>query len=250
MSLAAGPGSSSAASALRLVMLLAERGSIRVTEAARELGVSAPTAYRLLALLCHMGLAAQQADRSYVPGPGFARLSMGQSFPETLRMVVRSHLRRVADTTGETSHLMVREGQTVRFLISAEGPGALRVASREGVILPAHKTSGGKALLAEMPPAELRALYPGGVIDPGRPGKPDLSALLRELHSVRQQRFALNIDESEPGISAVGIVLRHRHGQAVGALSVSAPSSRFRGDRVVHLVGALREAASDIAFSL
>jgi DNA-binding IclR family transcriptional regulator len=240
--------SASAASALRLVTLLAERGSIRVTEAAHELEVSPSTSYRLLALMCELGFAVQESDRSYTPGPAFVRLSLAQSAPETLRLIVRSHLERLAATVGETSHLMVREGGvSVRFLLSAEGPGALKVASREGALLPAHKTSGGKALLAELSPAELGELYPEGVVDPLGGPVVSLEALSRELHKVQRQRFAINIEESEPGIAAVGVALRHRSGQPVAALSISVPTIRFRQERVGELVEALHAVAQELA---
>ena len=242
--------SASAASALRLVTLLAERGSIRVTEAAHALEVSPSTSYRLLALMCELGFAVQESDRSYTPGPAFVRLSLSQSAPENLRLIVRSHLERLAATVGETSHLMVREGVLVRFLLSAEGPGALKVASREGALLPAHKTSGGKALLAELSPAELRELYPDGVLDPVGGHAVTLDSLSRELRKVQGQRFAINIEESEPGISAVGVALRHRNGQPVAALSISVPTIRFQQERVGELVDALHAVALELAAKL
>ncbi|MFG1821806.1 IclR family transcriptional regulator C-terminal domain-containing protein [Microbispora bryophytorum] len=58
---------------------------------------------------------------------------------------------------------MVLQGNGVRFVDGVEGPQALHVGSRIGMLLPAHVTSGGKALLAELPDEELRALYPRGV---------------------------------------------------------------------------------------
>jgi DNA-binding IclR family transcriptional regulator len=242
--------SASAASALRLVTLLAARGSIRVTDAAHELGVSPSTSYRLLALMCHLGFAVQEPDRSYTPGPAFVRLGLAQSAPESLRLIVRSHLEQLAATVGETSHLMVREGVSVRFLLSAEGPGPLKVASREGALLPAHKTSGGKALLAELSPAELGELYPDGVPDPLDGQAVSLDALSRELRKVQRQRFAMNIEESEQGIAAVGVALRHRSGQPVAALSISVPTFRFRQERVGELVDALHAVAQELTAKL
>ena len=51
---------------------------------------------------------------------------------------------------GETCHLGTLEGNHVRFLAVAEPDVAVRVVSRLGKTLPAHCTSTGKALLAEM----------------------------------------------------------------------------------------------------
>ncbi|MGW1668107.1 IclR family transcriptional regulator domain-containing protein [Streptomyces sp. NPDC002324] len=55
--------------------------------------------------------------------------------------------------------MMVLEGNRIRFLDGVEGAQALRVSFRTGLLLPAHATSGGKALLAELPPERLRARY-------------------------------------------------------------------------------------------
>jgi len=239
--------SASAAHALRLVTLLAERGRLRVTEAAAELGVSASTSHRLLALMCQLGFAVQEPNRSYLPGPAYVRLNLAPSAPDTLRLLVRGHLERLAERVGETCHLMVLDGTSVRFLVSAEGPSALRVASREGALLPAHATSGGKAMLAEMSPEELLELFPEGILDPVSRRVVTIQTLTRELRKVRQQHFAVNVEESEPGISAIGAAIYHRSGSPVAALSISSPAFRFRKERIGGLVDALHATAREIS---
>lgn len=239
--------SNSAAHALRLVTLLAERGQMRVTEAAQELGISPATAHRLLALMCQLGFAVQEPNRSYLPGPAYVRLNLAPSAPDTLRLLVRGHLEQMALTVGETCHLMVLDGTSVRFLASVEGPGALRVASREGVLLPAHATSGGKALLAEMTRDELAELFPDGILDHTTKRIVTASTLLRQLRKVREQRFAINVEESEPGISAVGAAVYHRSGSPVAALSISTPAFRFHKERIAELVAALHDTARQIS---
>ena len=62
---------------------------------------------------------------------------------------------------GETCHLMVLEGNGVRFIDSVEGKHVLRVGSRVGRLLPANRTSGGKALLAEPLPRRPGRAAPG-----------------------------------------------------------------------------------------
>lgn len=80
-----------------------------------------------------------------------------------LLTIARPHLEHLANTVSETTHLMVLEGNGARFLDGVEGPQALRVSYRTGTLLPAHVTSGGKALLAALPADRLRALYPNGL---------------------------------------------------------------------------------------
>lgn len=238
--------SASASNALRLVLMLGERGRVRVTDVAQKLCVSPSTAYRLLAALSHYGFATQDEGRSYVQGPAYARLRLSPSDQGTVQLIVSPHLTKLSATVGETTHLMILEGTSVRFIFSAEGPGALRVSSRLGMVLPAHSTSGGKALLAELANAELRKLYPDGI--PRTPGSKikTVDDLIKALAVVRKQKFAENFDESEPGITAVGVAVHHHSGAPVAALSISTPTVRYRPEHVTDLVKHLRQVAARI----
>jgi DNA-binding IclR family transcriptional regulator len=240
----------SASNALRLVLLLGERGRMRVTDVARELDVAPSTAYRLLAALGLYGFAAQDGDRSYVQGPAYARLRLSPSDPEALRLIAGPHLTRLAAVVGETTHLMVLDGVSVRFIFSAEGPGGLRVASRDGVVLPVHSTSAGKALLAEMSDAQLRELYASGIPRTVGSKIKTVDELIQALAAVRRQKFAENHDESEPGISAVGVALHHHSGRPLAGLSISAPSVRYQPSRVADLVKHLRQVAARIELQI
>ena len=75
---------------------------------------------------------------------------------------------------------MVRVGTKVRFLATVEGSNVLRVGDRQGTVMPANKTSGGKAMLAELEPPMIDQLFRsnnaeiGGdtIPDGGVPGVP------------------------------------------------------------------------------
>src|SRR5438132_14162773 len=57
-------------SALRLIVLVAERRPIRLAEAARELGVARSTAHRLMQMLEYRGFVTRDdATKSVAPGP-------------------------------------------------------------------------------------------------------------------------------------------------------------------------------------
>ena len=55
--------------ALKLIELLRDHGSVRLKDAAVELGVSPSTVHRLLAMLIYRGFAERARGRGYVPGP-------------------------------------------------------------------------------------------------------------------------------------------------------------------------------------
>jgi DNA-binding IclR family transcriptional regulator len=229
---------SSADNVLRLLRMLRERGELRVADAAGTLGVAPSTAHRLLATLRHHEFAVQDRRHVYLPGPALAGIGTAVPRPD-LRAVIHYGLRQVVQHCQETAHFMVLEGNGVRFIDGVEGSRPLRCGTRIGLLMPAHVTSGGKALLAELSPAELRRLYPRGLPPWDRKANATMPALARELATVRRRGYATNHEESEAGIMAVGRCVPDRDGRALGAVVIAVPSARCKNgdldDYAIHL---------------
>jgi IclR family acetate operon transcriptional repressor len=218
--------------ALRILQRLRDTGQVRVSDVAAELGIARSTAHRLLAMLVYRDFAVQAEDRSYRPGPAIAAEPLRGEPAQRLRQVMRPHMEALCDQVAETINLVVLLGTQTRFLHTVESAQVLRVGDRQGTILPAWKTSGGKALLAELPDARLTALLRGAS---GRPPEGMTAAerrsLVNQLRLVRDQGYAENIEESESGVCAIGLCVKDKAGDPVAALSVSAPSVRYTPDR-------------------
>jgi IclR family transcriptional regulator, acetate operon repressor len=239
--------------ALRILQTLRDSGQVRVSDVAAELGIARSTAHRLLAMLVYRDFAVQAEDRSYRAGPAIAAEPLRGEPAQRLRQVMRPHMEALCDQVAETINLVVRLGTQTRFLHTVESAQVLRVGDRQGTVLPAWKTSGGKALLAELPDVQLTALLRGAA---GRPPEGMTAAerrsLVNELRLVRDQGYAENIQESESGVCAIGLCLRDKTGDPVAALSVSAPSVRYTPDRSRMFLSELRttvaKAQADISF--
>jgi DNA-binding IclR family transcriptional regulator len=234
----------SADNVVRLLLLLAERRQVRVTDAAEYLGVARSTAHRLLGVLSYREFAVQDARKAYRPGPAFERLALSGPSRQDLRTLLHRHVEWLHRQLGETCHLMVLEGNGVRFLDCVEATHVLRIGSRTGMLLPAHCTSGGKALLAELSADEITALYPRDLLD--SPAGPAIRrvALQRQLATVRRRGYASNFEESERGIVAVGACVRDNAGRAVAAVAVAVPSVRCSRSDVPALANVVRTAAT------
>src|SRR5215218_3306850 len=102
--------------ALQLLQLLRDGGSLRLKDAASELGVAPSTAHRLLAMLVYRGFAVQDETRRYVPGPAMGAGPAGVSWTRPLREISRPHMELLSAQTSETVNLMIRVGTKVRFL--------------------------------------------------------------------------------------------------------------------------------------
>jgi DNA-binding IclR family transcriptional regulator len=233
--------------------MLRDSGQARVSDVAAELGIARSTAHRLLAMLVYRDFAVQAEDRSYRPGPAIAAEPLRGEPTQRLRQLMRPHMEALCDQVAETINLVVRLGTQTRFLHTVESVQVLRVTDRQGTVLPAWKTSGGKVLLAELPDAQLTALLRGVN---GRPPEGMTTAerrsLVSELRLVRDQGYAENIEESESGVCAIGVCVRDMAGDPVAALSVSAPSVRYTPDRSRVFLRALRttvaRAQADVSF--
>lgn len=230
--------------ALRLILMLQEDGFVRLSRAADELGVARSTAHRLLGTLVGRGFAVQDEQRRYLKGPALSSAGTRPAGSSRLRDRAREHLTSLCSASGETVHLMVLEGTQVRFVDSVEATQALRIGSRIGTVLPAHLTSGGRAMLADLPRDELETLYRGV------PDGPHLSQLVRILSTVRQRGYATNAGETERGVTAVGVRVRAKDRRTVAALTVSAPSLRLPSARIPAVAQMIRDAVSTLESEL
>lgn len=239
---------SSAAAVLALVRMVARRGSVTVTEVSRELGVAVSTAHRLLATCVHEGFVRQDhAGGPYLAGPALHELTLvAGSNAVSLRDAGADVLSALREELAETVSLAILEGRSVRFVQSLEGPQSVRVSSRLGRLLPAHSTSGGKAMLAALSSAALRARYPSHHLEATTARSiSDWDVLARELARVRRRGWAVNLGETDPSVAALGVAVLLGTGEPVAAVCVAAPMSRLgTAARLRALAPAVTAAAS------
>ncbi|WP_369046278.1 IclR family transcriptional regulator [Sinomonas sp. P10A9] len=241
--------------ALQLILMLQERDSVRVHEAAERLGVAQSTAHRLLATLVYRGFALQDEGRRYTAGPAFSDDSRHGRLQDVVARAL-PHLDELTAAVGETSNLVTRFGTSVRFLASAESRQILRVGDRTGSVLPARLSSGGKAMLATLDPATLRQLFTGrGAQMSGEQlGEEALRALEAELAAVRESGVAINRGLTEPGLVAMGAAVPAPGGgsshRAWLGVSLSVPDSRAGALDEPETREALLACCSSIAASL
>jgi IclR family transcriptional regulator, acetate operon repressor len=216
--------------ALHLVQMLRDEGRLRLKDAAQLLGIAPSTAHRLLAMLVYRGFAVQDESRIYLPGPSLGVPPVSVGWTSQLRRLAQPHLELLLSRLGETCNLMIRVGTSVRFLQTIESSEFLRVGDRQGSVLPARHASGGKAMLAELDTAHLARLYQaqGSAFSSDLMSAHEFDSLVEELRRVRDHGYAVNSEETEEGLVAVGCVLTNRRGVAVGAFSVAAPAVRSR----------------------
>jgi IclR family transcriptional regulator, acetate operon repressor len=242
----------SVSNALKLLLMFRDQQTIRVADAGKALGVARSTAHRLFAMLAYFDFVTQDpVTRAYHAGPALAEVGLAVVGHMDIRAQARSHLIELRDEVNETVHLVRLEGTTVLFLDSIESTRPVRVGSRTGQLMPAHVTSSGRALLAELPVEELRNRYGSDPL----PATTEqafntLAELEQALDEVRANGYSTSFGESEPDISAVGVAVHDRLGRAVAAISVSAPIDRLNPQRAEQIARAAKHTADAIGATL
>lgn len=249
---------SSVDNALRLLHLVTERGEVRVTEVADLLGTARSTAYRLLAALRQRGFVDQdRPNGAYRIGPALLALgwaavghSTGQAQVD-LRAKARPVLEDLRDATEETVSLAALEGRSVRFVDCAESRRHVRVGDRTGIVLDAHCTSVGKSLLALLPADDLERRYPNHHL-PMRTSHSVTSwrTLTRELGVIRRMGYAMNDQESNDEVCAIGVALAGPPLGPLAGIGLAVPASRVEGDGLRRFVEPLLEARDRLAREL
>jgi DNA-binding IclR family transcriptional regulator len=232
---------------LRLLQLLRDYGSLRVMDAAAHLDISRSSAHRLLQTLAYRGFAVQDDTHVYLPGPSLDAAPARLAWTKAFRALCQPHLEVLSRRSGESANLMIRVRDSVRFLGTVRARSVYATNDRDGVVMAAHRNSGGKALLARLPDEEVEQLYrrtrSGG--DPLLDEAGYLS-LTTDLEAVRRRGFAINFEETERGVAAVGVAIIDRSGGAVGAVSLSCHADRFAGLVDKTLVPLLLDARAQI----
>ncbi|WP_433191872.1 IclR family transcriptional regulator [Nocardia sp. CA-107356] len=245
--------------ALRLMQMLRDVGGVRLKDAAEELGIAPSTAHRLFAMLLYRGFALQDEKRRYHPGPAMGAGPARRGWTREFTDRSRPHMEALAGECGETVNLVIRVGAQVRFLLSAESSEMLRVGDRQGQVLAAERTAGGKILLAQLGRQTLAQLYlrPGDHAYaeswPGdrRMPREQFDPFVHELDNCRSSGFAINLQQTEEGIAAFGMAIRNHTGRALGAISVAVPVVRYaqhlRGPLVAQMRNAVAGIEADVA---
>jgi DNA-binding IclR family transcriptional regulator len=241
---------SSVDNALQILLLLWQHPSVRVSDVATHLGISVSTAHRLLSALIYRNFAEKDPVSHAYSSGSVARTPVGRVDDDVLA-VSRPYLELLSRELGETIQLQVLQGKNVKFIGAAESTQVLRTASRVGVTMPAHCSSGGKVLLADMDPAEFRAIYRDTfLLSRTQASITNRTALEAELARVRRVGYATSVGEGERDVAAVAVAIRDSSGRAVAAMAASGPRSRMPRKNMVELSERLAWAARQIAGAL
>ena len=187
--------------------------------------------HRLLSSLSYFGFIRQEAEtKNYFLGLKLMELGVLLRDQLDLRKLAEPTLRDLAETTGETAHMVILDMGEVVYIDKTEAPqttGSLKMVSTVGSRNPLHSCGVGKVLISHFSEEELNAL----IREKGLPQRTantitDPTVLKDHLKMVKKQGFAIDDEENELGIRCVAAPVFDGKRRPVAAISVSGPALR------------------------
>ncbi|HUN44873.1 MAG TPA: IclR family transcriptional regulator [Stellaceae bacterium] len=219
-----------------LEALAEARGSVRLADLARRMGMGRGSAYQKLVTLVRAGWVEQIEDGSFrltlhatrIGNAALEQASFGDRMVPFLHELMRE--------TGETASLAVLDGAQPCIVQRVESGGVLRAELRVGAALSLEHSASGRILAAFAAPYQLERLRQLGAVLPP-------AAVMAEA---RAKRFVTSSGESMPGIRAIGAPIFDPRDRCIAALTLVGPLPRF--DVVKHREALTRTAERINAF--
>lgn len=236
---------------LRLLTFLASRRApVAAARIAEELDLPRSRTYDLLATLVEHGYVLHlDQERLYGLGPSAHELSGAYARQEPLARIGRRVVEAMVDEVGESGHLAVLHGRDVLYVVEERARNRPSLVTDVGVRIPAHLTASGRAILAALPPAQVRALYGSAgdfsarteVTGPARPRE------LRELLAqVRREGVARESGEVTEDLASVAAVVHDHTGWPAASVALTYLERRVDDAARTRLEAAVRDAAAEL----
>jgi IclR family pca regulon transcriptional regulator len=220
---------------LAVIRALGEPGGGQtVADVARATGLTRAAARRFLLTLVDLGYARVEGRRFALTPRA---LELGYAYLSSLGLpeIAQPHLSRLVEEVHESSSVGVLDGDEVVYVARASTPERIMsIAIDVGARLPAHITSMGRVLLAQLGPAELAELV-RGISFSSLTAETiiDADALRAELARIRERGYAVVDQELEQGLRSVAVPIRAPSGEVVAALNISTHASRSSLEEVL-----------------
>lgn len=245
------PGVKSDRTLFSILEVLRERGPVRLTAIASELGVAKSTVHNHLAVLQKRDFATDTED-GYDLGLRFLDYGLESRRRQALFELGRRKVDELAEQTGERAWCVVEEDGMAVYLYGASGKNAVSSPEETGTRRPLHYIAAGKAIMANLPPDRIDEIVDEHGIKPATEHTiTDWEELEQELADIRERGVAYNLQEGILGVHAIGAPVLDTDGAVFGAVSIAGPANRLTKDRLeAEIHDLIRGATNEVAVNI
>jgi IclR family transcriptional regulator, KDG regulon repressor len=216
--------------AARIMLMLAggTRG-MTLAEIAAATGWHKSSIHKILVTLgSHGFLDREEETKRYALGIGLLKCTQSVLSNLHINQSAKLFLKELADYSGETANLAILRGTKMVIVDVVESPVELRVSPPIGTLDPVTAKSNGKAVLAWLPENQASELIQiEGLPAHTKNSITKIKLFRNELAAIREQGYAIDIEEFQEGINAVSAPIFSSEGQVLGSLSIIGPAFRM-----------------------
>ncbi len=211
-----------------LESLAGSRTGMAFNELQRTLRIPKSSLHGLLQTLCDRGWV-ETDDTGARYSLGLRSLQLAGAYQQNDNSIrsSRARMQQLSNTTGETVQLARLDGGDVVYLAQMPSVHPISLVSAVGQRLPAHATALGKAILATLTDEEVldRCAEPLVRLTANTHATPD--SLLADLRKIRTRGYAIDAEESSPGLLCFAVALWFDESRTPVAISISVPAFRL-----------------------
>jgi DNA-binding IclR family transcriptional regulator len=235
---------------LRMLALLSHHPEpVSAGMVAATLKLPRSSTYRLLSILIDHGFVSYlPEERRY--GLSVAAYELGSAYARQapLQRIARPIVRQLVDRIKQNAHLAVLHGRDVLYVIEERAAGRPMLITDVGVRLPAVVTASGLAMLARLPAAQVRALFPNAAAFVETEHGPSTTTALRQLLSdVRNRGYATEEGSVTSGLSSLAQAVLDHSGHPTAAVAMTYIADEVDHQTEARLVAAVNGAAGQLS---
>ncbi len=226
-----------------------ETQELKLTEISARMGLHKSTTHSLVRTLQAHGYMEQDPTTGRYR-MGLRLLEKGQQLLQSLdiRQIVRPFLEQFTENSGQTTHLVILDGEAGVYIDKVEGRLAPIRYSWVGRRILLHTSAVGKVLSAYQPGGWIDDLLSDYVfVQRTERTIMDADAFRRELELVRVRGYAIDNEENEAGVRCAAVPVLDYRGQVAAAISLSTVVARVDDDSLEGLILELQETARAVS---
>lgn len=210
----------SLAKGLRVIEAFGQGASrLSVADAAREADLDRATARRCLLTLHALGYA-DYDGKFFSLTPRVLRLGMSALVGMPLPQLVQPWIDQLSEQIGQSCSVCILDQADIVYVARAAQRRVMSIGLMPGSRLPAHCSSMGRVLLANLPEADARAIVERSDRSPRTPNMlTDPREIMEKIAEARTLGYALINQEVEIGLRSIAVPLYNVQGQVVAALN-------------------------------
>ena len=206
----------------RILKLVVEhKGSLRLIDISRELGISKSSCSLLLRTLEQLNWLIKDNQDEYKLGPVLGHI--GHHYFKDLEIIdlFNGEAKKSLEIIDEHIQLGILQGNQVMYLAKIKGSSTIDLVTHPGSLYPSHSTSVGKVQLIDKSYDELEKLFPNGLQSVTPHTITNLDELFKNLQNAKIHGYIEEHQESAIGFHCVACPIYNADGKIIAGVSTA-----------------------------